>query len=203
MEEIRTGTFVVPGTFLATVEEFMCGEGTYKEGGKIYSSRAGIVLVDVKGKKISVVSKSGPPQLKRGDVVVGVVEEMKKQAAGITVYFLAGSEKSLPYPTSGILRISNVRRGFVPQLERELKEGDLVKARVLDVKNGTILLTTDGPELGVVLAYCSRCRGILERVKNRLYCRWCGNTETRKVASEYGGEYGTGGPQEGGKGAPA
>jgi exosome complex component CSL4 len=202
MEEIRTGTFVVPGTFLATVEEFMCGEGTYKEGGKIYSSCAGIVLVDVKGKKISVVSKSGPPQLKSGDVVVGMVEEIKKQAAEISVHLLAGSEKSLPYPTSGILRISNVRKGFVRQLGSELREGDLVKARVLEVRNGNILLSTDGPELGVVLAYCSRCRGILERVKNRLYCRWCGNTETRKISSDYGG-YGAGGRQEGGKGAPA
>jgi len=203
MEQIRTGTFVVPGTFLATAEEFMCGEGTYKEGGKIYSSRAGIVLVDVKGKRISVVSKGGPPQLKKGDVVIGMVQEIKKQVAEVTVYFLAGSERSLPAPTTGIIKISNVRKGFVSQLDREMKEGDLVKARVLEVKNGTILLTTAGPELGVVLAYCSRCRGVLERVKGRLYCRWCGNKEIRKISNDYGVGYGSGGRPEGGKRASA
>lgn len=187
MEEIRTGTFVVPGTFLATVEEFMCGEGTYKEGGKIYSSRAGIVLVDVKGKRISVASKGGPPELKRGDVVIGVVEETKKQAAMVSVKLLAGSEKSLPYPTDGIIRISSVRRGFVPRLEGELREGDVVRAKVLEVRNGLIHLTLGEPDLGVILAYCSKCRGILQRAKNRLYCRECGNMETRKISSSYGG----------------
>ncbi len=185
MEEIRTGSFVVPGTFLATIEEFMCGEGTYKEGGKIYAAKAGLVLVDIKGKKISVISKGGPPALKRGDVVIGVIQEVKRQLAEVSVKFLAGVEKSLPYPTSGIIMISKVRRGFVSDLSKEFQEGDVIKAKVLEIRNGTILLSTEGAELGVILAHCRKCRAILQRVKNRLHCPSCGNVEVRKISSDY------------------
>jgi len=44
-----------------------------------------------------------------------------------------------------------------------------------------------GKDLGVIHADCSICGSTLEKIgQNRLKCARCGNTENRKLASDYG-----------------
>jgi exosome complex component CSL4 len=185
--EVKTGDFVVPGEYLATAEEFMPGEGAYEEDGKVYSSCTGVVLVDVRTKRISVFPRTAvPPELKRGDIVVGKVEEVKDQAASVHIGVLRGREdRQLPLPDFGTIHISEVRGSYLKDLSREFKPGDIVRARVINVRRGTIQLTTVGDNLGVIMASCSRCRTPLDRDGTKLKCPNCGNIELRKLASDY------------------
>lgn len=187
MAEIKTGDFVVPGDFLATAEEFVPSDGAYEEDGKIYSSCAGVVLVDVQTKHISVFSRIlGPPTLKRGDTVVGRVEEVRDQSANIYIGVLKGREdRELPLPNIGTVHVSQVRTGYVKEMHRQFKPGDIVRARVLDAHRESIQLSTAGDDLGVIVAACSRCRTLLEQEDSKLRCPECGNIEFRKLASDY------------------
>lgn len=187
MVEVKTGDFVVPGEFLATAEEFMPGEGAYEEDGEVYSSCTGVVLVDVRTKRISVFPRTAvPPELKRGDIVVGKVEEVRDQTASVYVGVLRGREdRQLPLPDFGTIHISEVLGSYLKDLSREFKPGDIVRARVMNVRRGTIQLTTVGDNLGVIMAACSRCRTPLDRDDTKLKCPSCGNVELRKLASDY------------------
>ncbi|MDH5685897.1 MAG: exosome complex RNA-binding protein Csl4 [Hadesarchaea archaeon] len=187
MAEIKTGDFVVPGDFLATAEEFVPGDGAYEEEGKIYSSCTGVVLVDVQTKHISVLSRaSGPPKLKRGDTVVGRVEDVRDQSASVYIGVLKGREnRELPLPNMGSIHVSQVLTGYAKEMRHQFKPGDIVRARVLDARREPVQLSTAGSDLGVIVAACSRCRAPLEREDSKLRCLQCGNLEFRKLASDY------------------
>lgn len=187
MVEVKTGDFVVPGEFLATAEEFMPGEGAYEEDSKVYSSCTGVVLVDIRTKRISVFPRTTvPPELKRGDTVVGKVEEVRDQTASVHIGVLRGREdRQLPLPDFGSIHISQVRGSYLKDLSHEFKPGDIVRARVTNVRRGTIQLTTAGDSLGVIMAACSKCRTPLDMEDNKLKCPSCGNVELRKLASDY------------------
>ncbi len=187
MVEVKTGDFVVPGDFLATTEEFVPGEGAYEEEGKVYSSCTGVVLVDVRTKRISVFSKTAtPPVMKRGDVVVVRVEEVKDQSANVSIGVLRGYEdRQLPLPDAGVIHVSEVRDGYVRDLSKEFKAGDIVRAKALDTRRTPIRLSTVGEDLGVIMAVCSRCRMPLDKDDSKLRCKNCGNVEFRKLASDY------------------
>jgi exosome complex component CSL4 len=187
MAEIKTGDFVIPGDFLATAEEFVPGEGAYEEGGEIYSSCTGVVLIDVRTKHISVYSRAiGPPALNRGDVVVGRVEEVRDQSANVYIGILRGREdRELPLPNMGMIHVSQVHTGYVKEMHRQFKPGDIVRARVLNARREPVQLSTAGDDLGVIVAACSRCRALLERENSKLRCPECDNVEFRKLASDY------------------
>lgn len=187
MAEIKTGEFVVPGDFLATTEEFVPGDGAYEEEGRIYAASTGVVLVDASAKRISVFSRTpGPPTLKRGDVIVGRVEEVRDQSANVYVGVLRGREdRELPLPNMGMIHISQTHTGYVKELSGQFKPGDIVRAKVLNARREPIQLTTAGDDLGVIVAACSMCRGLLEREGTKLHCPNCGNVEFRKLASDY------------------
>lgn len=187
MAEIKTGDFVIPGDFLATAEEFVPGDGAYEENGKIHSSCTGVVLVDVRTKHISVFSRTlGPPALKRDDVVVGRVEEVRDQSANVYIGVLRGREdRELPLPNTGSIHVSQVHTGYVEDMRRQFKPGDIVRARVMNARRAPVQLLTAGDDLGVIVATCSRCRALLEREDSKLRCSECGNVEFRKLASDY------------------
>jgi exosome complex component CSL4 len=187
MAEIKTGDFVVPGEFLSTAEEFMPGEGAYEEDGNIYSSCTGVVVVDIRTKRISVFPRTPvPPMPKRGDVVIGRVEEVKEQMVSVRIGVLKGREdRQLPLPVSGIIHVSQTSDKYVKDLSREFKAGDIVRTRILNARRFPIQLSTVGENLGVLLAACSRCRTPLVKEDTRLRCPNCGNLEFRKIASDY------------------
>lgn len=185
--EVKTGDFVMPGDFLATAEEFVPGEGAYEEEGNIYSSTVGVVLVDIRTKKISVFSKTKPPShLKMGDVIIGRVEEVHDQYATVFIAARVGEEnRELPPPRIGILHVSKVQVGFVKILSHMFRAGDIVKAKVLNAQPEIVQLTTIGRDLGVLIAYCSRCRTPLNRDGSKLKCPNCGSVESRKLSTQY------------------
>jgi len=129
---------------------------------------------------------SGPPKLKRGDTVVGRVEDVRDQSANVYIGVLKGREnRELPLPNMGSIHVSQVRTGYAKEMRRQFRPGDIVRARVLDARREPVQLSTAGDDLGVIVAACSRCRAPLEREDSKLRCSECGNLEFRKLASDY------------------
>src|SRR3989442_6806813 len=64
------------------------------------------------------------------------------------------------------------------------RRGDIIRAKVIQVKPSGQLRTAE-PNLGVVKALCSVCRGPLEVRGRELYCPRDERTERRKLAADY------------------
>ncbi|MCU4140021.1 MAG: Exosome complex RNA-binding protein Csl4 [Methanophagales archaeon] len=181
---VENKKIVVPGDFLGTTEEFTLGAGVYDEKGNIYAALTGEVRVS-RRREIEVVPVVETPPLPReGDIVIGRVEDLKDSLVVVSIACLWGREdRSVAVSLPGVIHISNIKRGFVKDLRHEFGILDLVKARVIDAK--ALRLSTAEPELGVIKACCSACRGDMLRRGNVLVCENCNRIELRKIASDY------------------
>jgi len=113
---------VTPGDLLAE-GDYIAGENTYKEGGKIYAARTG--LVEYEEKKVSVVALRAFYIPKVGDTVIGTVVEVG----------FSGWTVDINSPYMAILKATDVlSRPFKPQkndLTEVLDVGDLVVAKIV------------------------------------------------------------------------
>ncbi|MEM1507691.1 MAG: exosome complex RNA-binding protein Csl4 [Candidatus Bathyarchaeia archaeon] len=192
-EEKKSGRFIVPGERIGVIEEFIPDRGTYVENGVIYASNVGYLLIDSVSRKVSVYPLTREVCVpKVGSIVVGHVVNIQSAMAFIRI--IKVGKRFLSGFFTGVLHISDIEEGFTENIFDALRLGDLVRAKVISEANRTFHLTTKGEKLGVILASCSRCGGTLKlKSKGRgkgkeknLYCEDCGNTESRKVASDYG-----------------
>ncbi|WP_457619450.1 exosome complex RNA-binding protein Csl4 [Methanopyrus sp.] len=184
---VEPGKFVLPGDKITVAEAFYPGPGTYEDDGTVRAAITGRVEVDLKEREVRVEPYvDTPPKLRQGTSVIGRVQSVKEQVVLVKICFVDDRTDREP-PTSGVggIHISKVRDAYVENLADEFQPGDIVRARVVSTKM-PVQLSTVGKEYGVILAYCTRCRSELERVKGRtLRCPACGHTETRKVAAGY------------------
>jgi len=184
---VKTDEFVFPGMELGFAEEFMPGEGTYEEDGKIYSCLTGNAKVDQKERKIEVAPKTSTiPVLKNGDIVIGTIAVVKQQLAIVAIKGLKGTERTLPGTLDGTIHISQVKDSYVSEITRELSDGDVVVAKVVNANRVSIQLTTNGPELGVIRAFCHQCNLALVQADDKLKCSTCGRTQERWLSKDYG-----------------
>ncbi len=184
---VEPGRFVLPGDRITLAEAFYPGPGTYEDDGIVRAAVTGTVEVDLERREVRVKPLvDTPPKLRKGVSVIGRVQTVKEQVVLVRID-LAHDRMDREPAASGVggIHISRVRDAYVEDLSEEFQPGDIVRAKVISVKT-PIQLSTMGEEYGVILAYCSRCRSELERIKGRkLRCPSCGHTETRKVASGY------------------
>jgi exosome complex component RRP4 len=112
---------VAPGDLLAE-GDYIAGENTYMENGKVYAQRIG--LVDSENKKVDIVALRAFYVPKIGDIVIGSVIEVGFN--GWTV--------DIKSPYTAMLRASDVlSRPFKPQndeLNQVLNAGELVVAKI-------------------------------------------------------------------------
>ncbi len=176
---------VVPGDFLGTSEEFTPGMGVYDETGNIYASVTGEISISDK-RVIDVLPKVGtPPVPEEGDVVIGRIEDLREAVAVVNIARVEGKgDREVAASTQGIIHISNIKSGYVSELQREFGYLDLVKAKVLDAK--ALRLSTEGNDLGVIKAICGKCKGDLKKKGNTLACDKCKRVEVRKLSEDYG-----------------
>jgi exosome complex component RRP4 len=133
---------VTPGDLLAE-NDYIAGENTYKENGKIYATRVG--LVEYENKKVIVVALKSFYFPTVGDTVIGKVVEVS--LSGWTVDIRA------PYPA--MLKASDVlERSFKPQkddLPAIFDVGDLLIAKIVaSDRTRDPLLTVREPGLGKI-----------------------------------------------------
>ncbi|MCK4475746.1 MAG: exosome complex RNA-binding protein Csl4 [Methanophagales archaeon] len=176
---------VVPGDFLGTSEEFTLGKGVFDENGNLYASQIGEISISDKRVIDVLPVVDTPPMLKEGDVVIGRIEDIKDTVAVVSIACVKGREKrEIAASTQGVIHISNVKSGYVSELQHEFGYLDVVKARVIDAK--ALRLSTESKDLGVIKAMCMKCKGNLKRKGDVLACERCKREETRKMSEDYG-----------------
>ncbi|MDI6856394.1 MAG: exosome complex RNA-binding protein Csl4 [Candidatus Thermoplasmatota archaeon] len=176
---------VLPGELIGTAEEFIAGEGTFEEGNKIFASVAGVVERDPGAKTIRVIAINKPCVLKKGDIIIGSIVDMRDVFATVEILKVIGKTREPSCDRSASLHISKIDKYFVESISKIYKIGDIIKAEVIQVSPST-QLSTMAREFGVVKAFCSLCRAPLKLKLNKLFCESCKRTELRKFASEYG-----------------
>lgn len=185
MESPTTPRFVLPGTAIGVEEEYMPGPGTYVEDAKIYASVAG--QVKEADRTLSIVRKNQLAIMTPGTVLVGRIEMISEPVALVLVE---------PTPTDAarfgsssafcVLHASYIKRGFVKNVRDELKAGDIIRAKVVEYKNGEYKISTDDEDCGCLKAFCTKCRHGLEKKPTGLQCPNCDNRENRRMAPDYG-----------------
>jgi len=133
---------VTPGDLIAE-GEYIAGENTFIEKGKIYAARVGIVEYETK--KIDVVALKAFYVPRTGDIVIGTITEVGFN--GWTV--------DINSPYIALLRASDVlSRPFKPQkddLPQVLDAGDLIVAKVVSYdRTHDPQLTVAEPGLGKI-----------------------------------------------------
>lgn len=180
---------VLPGEEIGTTEEYIAGSGTFEKDGKIIASVLGILKIDEKEKQVSIIPLNPLPIIRKQSIVYGVVEEIKDVVAIVDVISVDSKLREVAGVSQGAIHISKISPKFVESIQSMLRIGDIVRAGVLQAEP-MLQLYTNEPHLGVVKAYCIRCRGVLIRKphmkEDTLYCENCDRFETRKVAKDYG-----------------
>ena len=177
---------VLPGDFLATEEEFGPGKNAFDSEGNVYSGSLGFVETDSKTKEISVTPLTELHQLRRESLVLGRVMLVKENSVSIALCKNPEKEqRQVIAKRMAMLPIRNVSRDYVDKLRDCFKIGDIVRARVSKILPIGIDLATNQADLGVIKAFCSRCRHPLYLFGTSLRCLNCGISEKRKIAKGY------------------
>jgi exosome complex component CSL4 len=176
---------VLPGEILATSEEFLAGEGTFEHEGKIHSSYLGRLNLDP-AEMVAMVEPINPlVTLKEEDIVLARVQDIKGSMVLVNVIRLEGNSREVSGETYASIHISKIAEGYTSDVWKEFRIGDIIRARVVQNKPA-LQLSTDKPNLGVLLGLCTKCRMALEKKENSLFCVNCQRNELRKTASDYG-----------------
>src|SRR2546425_7484589 len=175
---------VLPGDEIATAEEFEPGEGTYEKNGLVFAATPGVLVLDP-GNRVARVRAFNPPaELKVGDIVYGAIDDIGGMMATASILAIHGRSRQISGESEGTIHISNVSEDYTEDIHDKFRLGDVIRAKVVQVKPSVQLKTAE-PDLGVVKALCSVCRGPLELRGRDLYCPRDERTEQRKLAADY------------------
>ncbi|HEY9245227.1 MAG TPA: exosome complex RNA-binding protein Csl4 [Candidatus Methanoperedens sp.] len=185
-QEPDENRLVLPGELVGTSEEFTPRNGTFVDKGNIFAAIAGVVKISNKERSISVSPVTNtPPNLQVGDIVIGQVSDVKDSVALVDIAAIKGrGEREIINAEQAAIHVSNVKDAYVKELYYEFAPFDIVKAKVIDLRN--MRLSTVNKELGVMKAFCNNCRTALKRDNGKLKCPRCNAIETRKISSDYG-----------------
>jgi exosome complex component CSL4 len=175
---------VLPGDEIAVAEEFEPGEGTYERNGLVFASTPGVLDLDPANRVARVRPFNPPAALHVGDIVYGVVDDIRGMMATATVLAIHGRTRQISGENEGTIHISNVSEDYTEDIHDMFRLGDIIRAKVIQVKP-SLQLTTAEPDLGVVRAFCSVCRGPLELRGRDLFCPRDERAEHRKIARDY------------------
>ena len=177
---------VLPGEQVSTSEELLPGDGTFEEDGIIRATRIGTYSVDEKHRRAKIIPLTSiPVEIKRGDIVLAQVGSVRSNMIIAEVIHVAGKARAISGDTNGTLRVSEISNGYVKDPSTEFAPGDIIRAKVTQVKPNVQLATKDN-DLGAIRSLCSKCRHSLTKQGNMLECSNCGNKEKRKTAHDYG-----------------
>jgi exosome complex component CSL4 len=177
---------VLPGEQVSTSEELSPGDGTFEEDGIIKASRVGTFVVDNKHRKAMVKPlTSVPVEINKGDIVLAEVGSVRSNMVIANVIHVLGKKRSISGDTNGTLRVSEISSGYVKDPSTEYAPGDIIRAKVNQIKPSLQLATKDR-DLGVIKSVCMRCKHTLVKSGNLLECKNCGKKENRKFANDYG-----------------
>ena len=176
---------VMPGEELATTEEFLAGEGTFELKGRIFSSYFGEFDLDPEEMVARVRPINPLVRLKVGETVLAHVTDLKNSMVIANVVRVEGNPRDVTGETLASIHISKISEGYTEDVWKEFRLGDIIRARVVQAEP-SVQLSTDKPELGVLMALCTKCRKPLVKKDKNLFCENCQRVEHRKTAPDYG-----------------
>lgn len=183
---IKNGDFLLPGDRICTIEEALPGEGTHATKEMVIATVTGNVFNDRKKRVVSIFPKVRKPLIpKKGDIIIGQIDSVNKHMVSMAAKYLNGQEVSPTY--SAIMHVSQCTKAYIESMFDAIKEGDIVKGKIVDAHTIPLQFTTQYNELGVIYALCSRCGERLRYLRRgTLKCDNCENIEPRKVAEDFG-----------------
>ena len=176
---------VLPGDAIAAAEEYEAGAGTYEKDGQIFAATPGLLELDPQNFVARVRPFNPLAELKVGDIVYGVISDIRSSMAEANIAAVHGSKREITGETEGAIHVSKISNEYVEDIHDAFHLGDIVRAKVIQAKP-SLQLTTAESTLGVVKALCSRCRAPLEARDGGLWCSRCEKGESRKIAADYG-----------------
>ena len=128
---------VIPGEVIASGEDYLPGEGTEKRGQEIVAIRYG--LAEESNRLVKVIALSGVYQARRGNVIIGKVENIT----------FNGWVVDIDSPIGAFLPLSEVPRFVSKEAMAEVFDiGDMIVAKILGVNGRGIDLTIKSRGLG-------------------------------------------------------
>jgi exosome complex component CSL4 len=125
-----------------------------------------------------------------GAMIIGRIEAIIEPIAIVSVHKINGKDKKR-YMISGenfILRASNIKKGYVKNVRDEFNIGDIIRARICEVRNNEFRITTEDDDCGCIKAFASAQKGRCELIKSPSGLTCKNNAEikeNRKIASDY------------------
>ena len=136
---VKTKEVVVPGEILATGIDYLPGQGTYREGDNIHAGMLGLVNID--GRAIRLIPLSGKYLPKRGDTIIGKVEDVT----------MSGWRINLDCAYSAMLPLKDATSEYIMKgadLTRFFDIGEFVVSKISNVTSQKLVdLTMRGPGL--------------------------------------------------------
>ena len=183
-ETEHSAKFVIPGTEIGIEEEFEAGQGTANEEGHILAAAAG--PLEEKDHQLHVKGKPALTPLAAGAWVVGRIDNISEPVALAVVQAEEISGQRTPQTSAYVvLHASYIKRGYVKKVRDEYRIGDIIRARIVEQKNGEFHISTDDPHAGCLVAFCSTCRQPMQKRPAGLQCPGCERRENRKLADDY------------------
>jgi exosome complex component CSL4 len=189
-----TNTPILPGEYLASIEEFQSGKNTYIDNGSIRATTVGTKVYDFRTRTVKIDQKNSPMLPKIGDILVGYVEMLFGSMLSIKILFINYKKSSSGFSAITSTRISGSSSGGGWGRERGdrrggkivFRVGDIIRGRVFSLLNSTIHIVIDEKEFGVLYTTCFNCGGDTVRVNNNtIKCIECGLYEERKLTHDY------------------
>ena len=176
--------FVIPGTEVGIEEEFESGTGTANEEGRILAAVAG--PLSEKDRRLQVEGKPALTSLTPGSWVVGRIDNISEPVALAVVQAEEIAGQRAPQTSAYcVLHASYIKRGYVKKVRDEYRIGDIIRAKIVELKNGEFHISTDDPHAGCLVAFCSTCRQPMQKKPAGLQCPGCERRENRKLADDY------------------
>ena len=188
-DSAKNNEIVLTGQYLGVVEEYLPDkQSTYVKEGQIFATKTGIVKIDKNRRAIEILGHQDENRktIKIGDEIIGTIRFLRLYSVGIS---FATINKKIHFNSSyfGNIHVSHISKRFIEKISGAFQITDIIRAKVIRKEENEYSLSTSGNNFGVIHADCSICGTTLEKIgQDRLRCSRCGNTENRKLASDYG-----------------
>ena len=137
--EVKDKDIVVPGECLAKGMDYLPGQGTYREGENIFSTKLGLISVD--GRALKIIPLSGKYMPKRGDTIIGKITDV----------IMSGWLMDTNTAYHAMLSMKEATSDFIPRdanLRKYFDFGDYVVCKITNVTSQRLVdVTSKGPGL--------------------------------------------------------
>ncbi len=174
---------IMPGDELGVIEEYMPGNGTYEDDGKIKSNTVGALDIDAQNRKVGVKVGRRVAVPEVGDIVEAIVTLAKEDKAVVKIVAIRG-KKTLSGDFTGELHISQAAKSYTKSMHDITNVNDRILAKV-ETGWSPYQLSTRDDDLGVIFATCTKCGDNLVLKGDRLVCLTEKVYERRKVSKQY------------------